>query len=114
MTYDQLMDIAKTVLLSVDAASESLPAPLVYVLETSGNQIHTVINDDFQPILNALVQTNDTLVKKVLAMWKDFRIDVPSYAFRKALLKLNIANAQAGIPLMTESGYNISAIETLM
>lgn len=114
MTYDQLMEIGKEKLLTVDTAPEYLPGPLVYVLETSSGNVRTIINDDFRDILDTLAQTKDTAVVKVLAMWKDGGADVPSYAFRKALLALDAANAQTGVLVLTESGYSVRALDTLM
>lgn len=104
MTFDQLMENAVKELQFVDTAPERLPAPLVYVLETAGGEVLTVINDDFQEALAAL---KDSVVTKIVVMWKGGAVDVPSYAFRKALQGLNAANAQAGILVLTDGGYTV-------
>ena len=89
----------------VDTAPESLPAPLVYVLETAAGNVYTIFNNDFQKTLDTLAQAGDTVVTKMVAMWEGECVDVPSYAFRKALLELDDANRQTKVLLRSESGY---------
>ena len=91
---EQLAAIATSALVSIDHAPDSLPAPLAYVILTKTGAIHTVINDDFENIIQTLRDTQDTAVQAVLAMWKDGALDLPSYAFRTALLELDHSNAQ--------------------
>lgn len=114
MRYEQLVCIAKEKLLSVNTVPEHLSAPLVYVLETAGGNIQTVINDGFQDIIDLLAQEKDTVIMKLVSMWKDGTVDVPSYAFRNALLELNTRNAQTRVLLRTEGGYTEKPIEIMM
>jgi len=114
MQYEQLADIAKEKLLSVNTAPEHLPVPLVYVLETAGGNIQTIINDDFQDVMDLLAREGDTAIVKLVSMWKDGTVDVPSYAFRKALLGLNARNAQTMVLLRTEGGYTEKPIEIMV
>ena len=108
MTDVQMMAMAKTALHGVNAAV------LVYVLETASGNIHTVVNNDFQKTLDTMAQTNDTVVAKMVAMWQEGSVDVPSYAFRKALLAMNPANGQTEVILRTERGYITKAIRIMM
>lgn len=108
MTDLQMLEMAAKELRMVDTAS------LVYVMETAAGNIHTVVNNDFQKMLDVMVQANDTVVTKMVAMWKGECVDVPSYAFRKALLALDAANGQTEVILRTESGYITKAIRIMM
>lgn len=114
MTYEQLMKIAEETLLTMDTFQERLPAPLVYVLETAGGKICRIVNDDFTASLEELKQTEDTAVTKILAVWKGGAVDVPSYAFRKALLELDAANAQAKVLVATGNGYAVKSLAVMM
>ena len=108
MTEMQMLDMAKKELCLIDAAV------LVYVLETASGNIHTVVNNDFQKTLDVLTQSDDTMVTKLVAMWKEGSVDVPSYAFRKSLLELDDANRQTKVLLRSESGYIMKTIEIMM
>ena len=108
MTDVQMMAMAKKDLCLIDAAV------LVYVLETASGNIHTVVNNDFQKTLDTMAQANDTVVTKMVAMWQEGFVDVPSYAFRKALLALDAANKQTEVILRTERGYTTKAIRIMM
>lgn len=105
MTYQQLMEYAGKALMPLSAAPEGLPAPLVYVLETAKGSLYTVINDDYQRVLDTMEREKDTVVDRLIALWKGGVVDLPSYAFRKALGKLDEANVETGILLRTEGGY---------
>lgn len=114
MTYERLFELARQELLTMDAAPERLPAPLVYVLETAGGAILRIRNDDFSSALEEMKQTGDTAVSKILAVLKGGTVDVPSYGFRKALLELDGANAGAGVLVLTEGGYVARKLAVLM
>lgn len=86
----------------------------MYVLETASGNIHTVVNNDFQKTLASLVQSGDTVVNQMVAMWEGECVDVPSYAFRKALLELDDANRQAKVLLRSENGYIAKPIGIMM
>ena len=108
MTDMQMLEMAKKELCLIDAAV------LVYVLETASGNIHTVVNNDFQKTLDAMAKANDAVVTKMVAMWQEGSVDVPSYAFRKALLALDAANEQTEVILRTERGYTTKAIRIMM
>jgi len=94
MTIEQMAALAQTALAPVEHTPDWLPTPLAYVLMTKSGAVHTVINDDFDSTVQSLRESGDTAVQKVLAMWKDGWADLPSYAFRTALLELDPANAE--------------------
>ena len=92
MTFEQLSEIGQTALADVEATPAGLPAPLVYVLFSEQGQVYTVVNDEFLPVIQALRDAHDTIIRACLAMWKDVGTDLPSYEFRTALRRLNPAN----------------------
>lgn len=94
MTLEQLALLAEQALAPVEHTPDRLPCPLAYVLVTGSGAVHTVINDDFGSTIQSLRESGDTAVQKVLAMWKDGTGDLPSYAFRTALLELDPSNAE--------------------
>ena len=108
MTDVQMMAMAKKALHGVNAVW------LVYVLETVDGNIHIILNNDFQKTLDTMAKANDTVVAKMVAMWNEGCVDVPSYAFRKALLELDDANRQTKVLLRSESGYITKAIRIMM
>ena len=108
MTDMQMLEMAKKALHGVNAAW------LVYVLETVDGNIHIILNNDFQKTLDTMAKANDAVVAKMVAMWQEGSVDVPSYAFRKALLALDAANGQTEVILRTESGYITKPIEIMM
>lgn len=95
MTLEQLTDLGTAALTCVDSAPSGLPAPLVYVLLSRNGNAYTIINDEFAPVLQALKANQDTEIRAILTMWKDGGPDLPSYAFRTALLELDPSNSEA-------------------
>ena len=49
---------------------------------------------------------NDSVICFVLCMWQDGCIDIPSFNFRKSLLKLNEKNSEAKLFVMTAGGVS--------
>ena len=98
MTLEQLAALAESALSAVEHSPDRLPIPLAYVLVTKRGAVYTVINDEFSDTIQTLLETQDTAIQAVFAMWKDGTPDLPSYAFRTALLELNPANAEAELP----------------
>lgn len=99
MNLETLAKAASQALEGVEQAPEGLPCPLAYALLTRGGSIHTVLNDRFAPLMDTLGREKDTTVACVLAMWKDGSLDLPSYAFRTALRRLDPLNNAAELCL---------------
>lgn len=55
-------------------------------------------------VLNDAPWTGDAVITKVVAMWKEGHVEIPSYAFRKALVEANARNAEAEVLLNTDIG----------
>ena len=104
MKIERMQGKAFDVLSCLEQTVEGWPAPQVTVLLTTKNHIYIVENDDLS-ILATLKAQNDTQIDKILTLWKDCGIDLPSYTVRKALLELNSANLNTEILLQSERGY---------
>ena len=83
----------------------------IVLRSSKGNEYGTVIRNalskeryDEQVLLQKIQDANDSTICFVLCMWQEQCIDIPSYDFRKALLKLNEENAEAMIFVMTACG----------
>lgn len=98
MTNEELLTIGNGALKTAGeppAHKSFLPCPVVYVVETRGGKVHTAINDEFDGLIAALRAENDTAVATVFAMFRENEVDIPSFAFMKALLLLDNANREA-------------------
>ncbi len=78
------------------ARAAHLPAPQVSVMLSATGRFYIFENDDVQGMTDTLTKVNDTFVTYWATLWADDtrRFDVPSYAARQALLKLDGRNAQ--------------------
>jgi hypothetical protein len=77
----------------------------VTVLVTEKENIYVAINDVKGEICKQIQEKNDTKIVKILTVWKNGEIDLPSLAFRKALLLMNSDNGKAKIYLQGVDGY---------
>ena len=97
-----LMELARRALKTVKTVPIGLGTELVYVMESAGGNIYTVINDDFGGLLKQLADSGDTRIVQVLAMFAPGRdVEIPSCRFREALLALNGANARTEVILQS-------------
>lgn len=97
---EAMLETAYETLKPVDTAS-AWGQPLVYVMLSSKGKAYTVINDDLAGLMKELAESGDTVMKKALAVWKDSGVEMPSYAFRKALLALNPENAKTELQFVS-------------
>ena len=61
---------------------------------------------DEQVLLQKIQDAKDSAICFVLCMWQDQCIDIPSFNFRKSLLKLNEKNSEAKLFVMTTVGVS--------
>ena len=104
MQLEAMYEKALEAVSSLEQTVDGWPAPQVTVLLTTKNHIYVIENDDLS-VLAMLKAQNDTQIDKILTIWKDGGIDLPSYTVRNALLELNSANLDAEILLQIERGY---------
>jgi hypothetical protein len=102
--FEKLYQIATEQLAKTDVAV-GLPCPQVTVLVTEKENIYVAINDVKGEICKQLQEKNDTKIVKILTVWKNGEIDLPSLAFRQALLLMDSDNGKARIYLQVETSY---------
>ena len=90
--FEQLLQIAKENLTTLNETVDGLPAPQVTVLLTANDTIYVAINDVDGTICETLVKNQDTKVVCMLTMWKDCGLDLSSYRFRTALVNMDERN----------------------
>lgn len=109
--FDELINMARVEIFGLDETAEGLPAPQVTVLLTDNNRFYLAANDADGTICEKLKQENDTKVVKLLTMWKDGCVDVPSFAFRHALIQMDERNNKAEIILQKMGGgYSVKKL----
>lgn len=95
MTNEELVAIGNAVLKNAGpppAHKSFLRGPVVYVVEARGGKVHTVINDEFDELIQTLRDEGDTAVATTFAMFRENEVDIPSFNFHKALLLLDPEN----------------------
>ncbi len=113
MTTD-MFAIANAELANLNEKIERLPAPQVIVLLTDKNHFYVAVNDVDGTICEAMKREKDTKVVRILAMWKDGSIDLPTFDFRKALVRMDERNLKAGILLNGINGIHIRTLESTL
>ena len=58
-------------------------------------------------LLDRLRAARDTEICRVLCMWYDGEIDIPSFAFRERLVEINPSNRTAGVFVRTREGDSV-------
>ena len=106
--FEQLLQIAKENLTTLNETVdvEGLPAPQVTVLLTANDAVYVAVNDVDGAICETLVKNQDTKVVCMLTMWKDCGVDLSSYRFRTALVKMDERNTDTAMILQGENGLH--------
>lgn len=108
--FDKMISIAKSKLLNINENVNGLPSPQVTVLLTDKNNIYVAVNDIDGSICEEMTRENDTKIVKMLTMWKNGRVDLPSINFRKALFEMDEQNNMADILLRGKTDYLIKKL----
>lgn len=116
--FEGLMRKAESLLRTV----EKLPHMQAIVLETDeGNEYGAVIADalsaecaDERALVVRLAEAKDVTVKRLLCLWADGGVDLPSMAFRRMLCELSAENGNAVILLKAENGYTVKQMGVTM
>lgn len=103
--FEQMIEIAKNKLVTTNESVNSLPAPQVTVILTDRNNIYVSVNDVDGTICEELKRNNDTRVTKILTMWKNETIDLPSIKFCKAVAIIDTYNNNTDIILQGKDIY---------
>ena len=109
--FDALLKVAQAQLSEVDASNA--PYLQAICVQSTGGTIYRAL---FRNALSADAETDrffemlrvadDTTLALLVCVWANGAVDVPSYAFRKALLALDATNADCRIFLKGAHGYN--------
>lgn len=108
--FEQLLQIAKENLTTLNETVDGLPAPQVTVLLTANDTVYIAVNDVDGTICETLVENQDTKVVRMLTMWKDGGVDLSSYRFRTALVKMDERNTDTAMILQGENGLHTKAL----
>ncbi|MBQ7034562.1 MAG: hypothetical protein IJN34_02375 [Clostridia bacterium] len=106
----ELFDIAKRALTD----EKTLKASQVTVLWTSNHCIYTAIDDLSGAICEELALKKDTRILKLITIWKNGQIDLPSLRFRQRMIALNENNKDTDMILQGKDGYIIKKVSQTM
>jgi len=113
--FEELIAIAKDRLAELNETIDGMPAPEVTVLLTDRNKIYVAANDFDGAICEELKRVGDTKIVRMVSMWKaKYCVDLPSMAFRKALIALDADNTNTEIILLGMDGYHVRKLATTM
>lgn len=96
-------------------------AQSIACMTVSGNVYHTVLDNactkeknSEKAFLKSLADKNDVVIKKMVCMWADKSLDVPSNDFRNLICALHPDNKNTEILLQGEKEYvKMKIIETV-
>ena len=108
--FEKMISIAKSKLEDINEAPLQLPSPQVTVLLSANGNIYTAVNDIDGTICEQLKRDKNTKIYKMITMWKDGSIDLPSINLRKALIELNEDNNNTDIMLQGKEGCLIKKL----
>ena len=94
----------------------------VLAIQTATMNMYVLLNDGVtagrheteQQFLSMLSQSGDTHVLKVVALWRDFGPDLPSFHFRTQLAALDPRNMDTHLLVRGAEGYHSRALSTTL
>ena len=118
---DVFESMRKSALDFLQTAEKNEYTLVIVLLSSTGKKYCTIVNNaltddqgDTRSLLERLRLHNDIVVDRILCLWQDGNIDVPSFAFRKMLCALSPKNTASGIFVQTETGFSTVKLETTM
>lgn len=112
--FKELLTIAQNDISNVSAQQY---AQSIVCITASGNIYHTVLGNACtkeknaeKAFLQSLADNNDTVINRMVCMWSDKSLDVPSHDLREMICALHPDNANAKILLQGDDGYVIKKI----
>lgn len=111
MDFETMIATARSILFEVHDHPATIPQPQVTLVYTANGNLYTTVNDIRGEIAATLRSEQDTLVLRLVTLWQDGTLDVPSWNFRKALLDLNPQNAGAEILLQGQDAPHVKRIK---
>ena len=113
--FSEMLTTARSALLTLP----DLPHAQAIALQTADGEILCETVEDVtaadcvgeKALLDSLAANGNARVQRILCVWKNDGVDVPSYAFRKALLAANADNLGAEILVSGARGYEAVRLE---
>lgn len=112
--FQELIFIARSKLNEISETVGGLPSPQVSVLLTDSDNIYIAVNDLGGAICEELKQNKTTKILRMVTMWKDGGVDLPSVTFRNALVKMDEYNKNTEVVLQGKDGYLIKKLSVTM
>jgi hypothetical protein len=112
--FQELISIARSKLNEISETVGGLLSPQVSVLLTDSDNIYIAVNDLDGVICEELKQNKTTKILRMVTMWKDGGVDLPSVTFRNALVKMDEYNKNTEVVLQGKDGYLIKKLSVTM
>ena len=116
--FDRMKEIARQILQN---ARDNRYTEAIVLLSGKGTEYSTVIRDavhgdrkEEEELLRRLEQKNDGEVSRILCMWKDGGVDIPSFYLRERLIALHPQNGTAGMFVQTKNGFALIPLSITM
>ena len=108
--FDDLLNYAKDVLSKTNHVHKGFPEPQVIVFTTTKCSTYISADNTIDDICSELISKQDTKISNLVAMWKNGQVDLPSLAFRKAILEMNSENKDTNILLQGKEGLIVKKL----
>lgn len=83
--FDKLLKTAVKALENVSETPKGCPMPQAAALLASSGKIYTAVNDLSGDICSGLRENGEEKLEKIVTVWKNGSVDLPSLEFRRAL-----------------------------
>jgi len=102
---------------------EQLSGGEVVVMLTVKGTVASVLFQDLNSAIEAegamkvlieMKKNEDTSIERLICMWHDGSVDIPSFAFREALLSVDSANLSTQMLLNGLTGYIVKTVKATM
>jgi hypothetical protein len=111
---EKMINTAKNKLNEITKGANGLPEPQVTVLLSDNDKVYVAVNDIEGLICEKLKNENATKIVRMITMWKDGGVDLPSVTFRNALVKMDEYNKNTEVVLQGKDGYLIKKLSVTM
>lgn len=107
--FDKMNETASALLCK---AEKEQYTQAIILLSEQGKEYSAIVSNalskdkaDEKSLLNTLA--NDTKIDRILCVWSDGSVDIPSFTFREMLLDANEKNTDSGIFVKTADGFSV-------
>ena len=109
--FEQMKERAMRVLM--ESKTETASQVIVLFTEKENEYFYLISNaisadaSEEEVLLGRLREAEDTDIFRMLCVWQDRSVDLPSLRFRKTCCQINPANKDAGIFVATRDGHSV-------